>query len=109
MSPRKSILLILIGSVLAAGLLTIILRLASHVPAIFAFVLFSVPSMLIFYSGIKGLKRGVIIFNAKGRVSVYERRDNPAGFWFYFSLYILLSFTTLAAAIYLLLTLPMTK
>jgi len=109
MSPRRSILLILLGGALVAGLLTIIMRIASHAPAVSAFVLFSAISILALYSGIRGLKRGTMVINTKGCISVYERHSKPFGFWLYFLIFILLSLVFLAVAIYLLLTLPMTR
>jgi hypothetical protein len=35
----------------------------------------------------RGLRRGVIVINAKGSIRTYERRNSPVMFWFYVILF----------------------
>ena len=55
------------------------------------------------YSAFNGVRRGVVKINAKGSLSVYDRRRNPFGFWFYIFLFTLIGLMVCGTAFFILL------
>jgi hypothetical protein len=69
--------------------------------SVVGFMVFVTVGSYILSAPINGLRRGVISFNA-GRVSVYERRRSPIGFWFYIFLYGVVGLIAFSTGIYIL-------
>jgi len=63
---------------------------------------FFIAGIYILYAAFGGLRRGAISLNAKGSISVYERRRNPFGFWFYICLFGLIGLMVFSVGIYIL-------
>ena len=74
--------------------------------AVVASIVFFTAGTYILYSAFSSLRRGVISVNAKVSISVYDRRRNPFGFWFYIFLFGLVGLMTYGVGIYCLLHPP---
>ena len=71
--------------------------------AVVVFIILSTIGAYILYSVFDSLRRGAISINAKASISVYDRRTNPVGFWFYIFLFTLIGLMVCGMAIYILL------
>jgi hypothetical protein len=71
--------------------------------AVVTFIIFSTVGSYLLYGAFDALRQGVISINAKASISVYDRRRNPFGFWFYILLFMLIGLMAFGMAFYFLL------
>ena len=73
-----------------------------HFPRVLMFGLTSLAGSLISYSILICLKRGRVVINARGEISIYLRQANPVAFWLYIFLFLLVDILVYGLAIFIL-------
>jgi hypothetical protein len=72
-----------------------------YIAVVMSITLF-IAGFYMLYAVFSSLRRGVILFNAKGSISAYERRTSPLGFWFYVCLLGVVGLIVCSVGIYIL-------
>jgi hypothetical protein len=93
----RAIIAVIVGSALLAGTIR---YLGLHHPSGLMSFIFLACGFLAFVSLVVGLRRGDMRIFARSSVSVYQRIQNPFGFWFYVFLFALLGIVFLSVGVY---------